>query len=75
MDEADRPVELERAVRKALSAYRSRLPDVLAGLADKPGPGKKARAREALREHMAEMKELSDALSRFRAVPIAGSDG
>ena len=65
--------DLQRKLRDVISSYRSGLPSVMKGLADRPSKGDKAAAREALTAHMREMHELALALGRIDPKPIIGS--
>lgn len=66
-------IDLQKRLGDVITSYRSGLPAVMKGLADRPSKGDKAAARAALTAHMREMHELALALGRIDPKPIVGS--
>lgn len=75
MDDIERKFHLMMtAAEQLISLSSADAKDLLDGLADRPRPGAKVRARAALTAHLKDMGEFRKTVSGLKYVEITGSD-
>lgn len=73
MSETEKLAAIISAAEALLAMSHADTKAILEGLANRPGPGAKKRAREAFIAHLKALGDFRDAVSSVKGIPIVGS--